>query len=323
MNDHSDKKSNNAEGQKDSSKNLAFQVAVVQAIIKASPYGILVVDENARIISINHLFFDLWGISSDNKFDSSGIKPIEDDDELLLKQVTQKVADPTTFVSRIKLLYENPAMDDHTEITLLDGRTLERNSTVLYDENKKYLGRVWFFRDVTDNKLATDNLTELANTDPLTGISNRRFFEKRAQEEFLHARSFDQRLSLLLFDIDKFKNINDHFGHLAGDEAIKSLCQKFTHKLRPIDLLGRLGGDEFAVLLPDTSPQCAMDVAERLRQNIENSSFKFDGQNIKVTITCGVASVVQGDNSISDVIKRADEALYQAKANGRNRSELI
>jgi len=305
------------------SRDYEFQMAIVNAILEASPDGILVVDDNAKVVSVNLRFFEIWNIPVEIEPTNRAVKLRSDEDEQLLKQVTARVKDKQGFVNRIQELYENPAINENSEVELLDGRTLERHSKALYGAQQQYLGRVWFLRDITERKMEENTLAELAQTDSLTGIANRRYFQQQALEAFLQAQRDKHPLSIILCDIDKFKNINDTYGHAAGDSVLKALCSRLLAKIRNNDILGRLGGDELAIVLPGTDTYGACIIADRLRFDIEQLEIHSESHTFQATITCGIASIKKHDDSIEAVINRADEALYVAKNNGRNRIEAI
>jgi diguanylate cyclase (GGDEF)-like protein len=157
--------------------------------------------------------------------------------------------------------------------------------------------------------------------DPLTGVGNRRAFFERA-EKLLHRSTFDGRPAvLLLFDLDRFKHVNDTFGHHAGDQVLKAFCGAATAALRPDDLFGRLGGEEFASLLPHTSLDEGLAVAERVRSNFEATTLEVGANTLAATVSVGVATSIDPSRKLADIFKAADQALYRAKANGRNRVE--
>ncbi|HEY9031015.1 MAG TPA: sensor domain-containing diguanylate cyclase [Kangiella sp.] len=164
-------------------------------------------------------------------------------------------------------------------------------------------------------------LEELAATDSLTGVANRREFTRRSEEEM--SRSYRNRtdLCLMVIDFDHFKEINDQYGHQAGDKVLKEFVKLTKEIMRPSDLLGRLGGEEFALLLPETNLCSALKVAERLRQYIEGNSIVIGKQKIKLTISIGVAKYKPKVDTVKKWLHRADEMLYQAKDRGRNRVE--
>jgi diguanylate cyclase (GGDEF)-like protein len=159
--------------------------------------------------------------------------------------------------------------------------------------------------------------------DPLTGIGNRRAFFERG-EKLLFRHTFERRsAALLLFDLDKFKHINDTFGHQAGDLVLTSFCGIATAALRPDDLFGRIGGEEFAAFLPHTSLDEGLAVAERIRSNFEVTTLKIGVTTLAATVSVGVAMTSDLSRNLSDLIGTADRALYRSKANGRNRVEHL
>lgn len=158
----------------------------------------------------------------------------------------------------------------------------------------------------------------LATQDPLTGLLNRRAFYSRADEEMNRANRFNHPLSVLIVDVDRFKTINDRFGHSAGDRALQHIAGCLRHDTRQIDLLARLGGEEFAVLLPETGLSTAAEVAGRLRLKVEESPYVLDDADVELTISIGVSSLSVALPTIDALTDAADEALYAAKHAGRN-----
>lgn len=171
-------------------------------------------------------------------------------------------------------------------------------------------------------KKSNEMLRELSNTDPLTGLYNRRHMMEILNREFQRAIRTDKALSMLMIDIDHFKSINDTYGHQQGDEVLKAVAQSARIQLRPYDLIARFGGEEFAVILPSTNLLTASIVAERLRSAISQLTFTDSMQDRQITISLGVACVASSDiQSVEELIHQADENLYNAKRNGRNRVE--
>ncbi len=174
-------------------------------------------------------------------------------------------------------------------------------------------------RDATERKKAEERLRYLATTDELTQINNRRHFMEQTETEFKRHKRYRSRLSLILFDIDHFKQINDTYGHDVGDMVLKKLAETTLGILREQDIFGRFGGEEFTIALPQTTIEGAHQLAERLRQLIECTPFSISSErHINVTISLGVTTFAPHDNNLDTLIKRADIALYQAKASGRN-----
>ena len=164
-------------------------------------------------------------------------------------------------------------------------------------------------------------LEQLAMTDYLTSLYNRRYFMQRGAEEFKRTRRNKQSLALLMLDIDEFKKVNDTYGHEAGDMALQQAAAVLKASLRETDILGRIGGEEFAVLLPNTLMEEAAILAERVREIMANSSFETLGEalTINITICIGVAAYAEGMSNIDELLRHADMALYNAKHGGRNR----
>jgi diguanylate cyclase (GGDEF)-like protein len=177
--------------------------------------------------------------------------------------------------------------------------------------------------DLAMQKLQQVNvqLEHLASTDSLTGAANRREFMQRAEQEIARVLRHHNPLSLLSMDLDYFKKINDKYGHQVGDEVLKSVISVCEHVLRPGDLLGRIGGEEFAILLPETDFNEALLVAERLRKAIEAHQTESNNIKVKCTVSIGAAAFDPQQDALKDLLKKADDQLYQAKNNGRNRVE--
>lgn len=165
---------------------------------------------------------------------------------------------------------------------------------------------------------ANEQLSRLAITDTLTGLWNRRHFEERVGHEIIKANRYKQPLSVLIFDIDHFKSVNDSYGHLVGDRVLVELCKMARQHTRDSDLLARWGGEEFIILMPNTGPNEAMAVTEKLRANFASHHFADAG---RITASFGIAPYQPGE-SVDHWISRADAALYEAKQEGRNRVKI-
>jgi two-component system, cell cycle response regulator len=161
----------------------------------------------------------------------------------------------------------------------------------------------------------------LALTDPLTGLYNRRYLGAHLDGMMNRADDNGKGPALLLFDIDRFKQVNDTYGHLAGDEVLCEIASRTLHDVRSFDLVARYGGEEFLVVMPETNLQVALVVAERLRLSIAERPFAVSGASasIPITVSVGIATMLSMNDSPTELLRRADEALYAAKNNGRNR----
>lgn len=176
--------------------------------------------------------------------------------------------------------------------------------------------------DISQRKEMEAELFRQASTDALTGISNRRYFQNLAEQEVRRARRFARDMTALMIDIDHFKPINDTFGHAAGDAVIQGVVKRALESLRQSDSIGRIGGEEFAVVLPETSLAAAFDVADRLRAHIQEKPIIAGLAAVECTVSIGVAQLSPQDNSMDELLQRADAALYVAKNKGRNRVEI-
>ena len=180
----------------------------------------------------------------------------------------------------------------------------------------------WLLRAEANRRRGYEKLLHnLATTDSLTGIFNRREFLRLAEGEVSRSRRYDNPISLIMLDVDHFKHINDRLGHATGDEVLVRLSAAVNSGLRKIDIFGRMGGEEFAILLPMTSEKPALEVAERVRKALTEMICIVDGQQIRVTASFGIASLGEKE-TLKSLLVRADDALYEAKHQGRNRSVM-
>jgi diguanylate cyclase (GGDEF)-like protein len=161
--------------------------------------------------------------------------------------------------------------------------------------------------------------TKAAGIDPLTGVANRRAFMKSAEQVIEQCRRENAPASVIMCDLDRFKSVNDTHGHAMGDAVIQKFCETVTDSLWPNDIFGRLGGEEFALVLPRSSIEAAYVRAERIRISFEENCRLIEGRRVSATVSCGVSVSANADHSLSDLLKLSDEALYRAKADGRNR----
>lgn len=183
-------------------------------------------------------------------------------------------------------------------------------------------GRIWLFTDVTAELQVAATLRDLAQSDPLTGVANRRHFEEQATQLLALAKAAGRVVTLMMLDADHFKRINDTHGHLAGDEVLRTLAARWHAVLRDRDLIGRFGGEEFIVLVATATRDEAVRIAERLRSEVANTPIMIDGEPVTITVSIGAATETMADGVPMTTLKvltaRADAALYRAKSNGRN-----
>lgn len=189
------------------------------------------------------------------------------------------------------------------------------------DEDKQVRYIFLSVNDVTEVVNYEEQLIEMNRKDALTGIFNRRFFAQKLQEEFIRGRRHNRPLSLIMIDIDHFKQVNDNYGHQVGDEVLKTFSARMQDRIRKTDMLARYGGEEFACLLPETNGESALLLAKDLCHIVAEETWVCRDVKLQMTISIGIA---EGRPEMADseaLLKKADDALYEAKA-GRNRAIL-
>lgn len=185
---------------------------------------------------------------------------------------------------------------------------------------------ICYIRDLREIRKAVEmknHLENLAFIDSLTRIYNRRYFMNEAERTIKDCKENNQKLSIILMDIDKFKDINDTYGHLVGDEVLRIVAERSKNIIRKKETIARYGGEEFIILLPNANIKEAIATSQRIRKNISSNKFRTDDHMIKVTASFGVSSLTDQNNTLEDMIRKADAALYLAKNNGRNRVETM
>ena len=219
--------------------------------------------------------------------------------------------------------------EEKAEVTMRDAeaQSYEIRTWPLFsaspNSGSRQIGRAVIFADVSAQVRLREELRGRAETDPLTGVANRRRFHQALEIECLRSARNRYPLSVLMIDLDFFKDVNDRYGHPAGDAALRIVAQLLLLSLRKTDLLARYGGEEFAVLLPETPGEGARVIAERIRQMVCQKPIVAEGCPMQVSVSIGVASHVDNSEATPEILlKRADLALYRAKALGRNRVEV-
>lgn len=205
-------------------------------------------------------------------------------------------------------------------ITRKDGRQVwawERGCGVKQDDGTDFLEGILL--DITDRKALETELEELATRDPLTGLFNRRQLSYVLEEELERARRYERPMALVWIDFDHFKEVNDSWGHAAGDAVLCSVSRTLQDSVRSVDAIGRFGGEEFVIVLPEMDIDEARDMAERLRQKVSHKPIMLDsGHSVPLTISIGVAVFPMHGHSVDTLCGAADKAMYQAKMRGRN-----
>jgi diguanylate cyclase (GGDEF)-like protein/PAS domain S-box-containing protein len=201
--------------------------------------------------------------------------------------------------------------------------SIEACATPVRNDDGAIIGCVEVFQDATSSVVVENayrQVREAADRDPLTGLANRRFLNRELERHLREGERSQQPFSVIMADLDHFKEINDTFGHMVGDQVLVKVAACLQNQCRPVDLVARFGGEEFVVLLPHEEVETAAHIAERLRQNIVMTAVDELGQR-HLTASLGVAQAASED-SVHRLLQRVDTALYRAKSLGRDRVEV-
>jgi len=254
-------------------------------------------------------------------FDTLGYRP----DEMIGHKLAEFYVHPEDREKIVTLIRENNgrATSVESELRHRDGHPIwvSTNAYMLRDQQGNTIGVEGIARDITERKAMEDELRVLSTHDDLTGSYNRRYFITEIERELDRARRYGSSLSLLVFDIDLFKNVNDSYGHPTGDAVLRQFARLCRATLRRSDVFARMGGEEFAALLPETERERAIQLCERLRQEVDQASFTDDNGTAAIHITISIGATVSNvsDHDFGQLYYRADRALYEAKNSGRNR----
>jgi diguanylate cyclase (GGDEF)-like protein len=289
--------------------------------VNCSENGLAVLDADDNFLFYNHSFADMFGLSEAST------------PELTHRDFITRLFSRGTCThfdrSGLEAWLEHVNSHHRTEpfgsfeIQLHDGRWLLLTKQV-YEGGRLVMACV----DITKHKQAElalraahEELERLAMTDELTGTSNRRHFLAQMEKEYERARRYRHFTSLAMLDLDHFKRVNDRYGHPAGDQVLKHFGALLLSHLRSEDAVGRLGGEEFALLLPETEQAGARTVLERIRQDLAGAALESIAPDFRYTFSAGIAEL-EPDTPFTcdDWVRAADQALYQAKSDGRNRS---
>ncbi|MDR3576500.1 MAG: diguanylate cyclase [Anaerolineaceae bacterium] len=267
--------------------------------------GVIVLDNQMRVIDFNPAVQNAFSLSKSS---------------MIGKDLSKVVPELGGVLAAHRALALDPLEIELEADGAFQRRLYEVRFTRLLDNRTTQIGQILLLRDITEQKNIQEKLQQLAITDPLTGLFNRRHFFDLASHEFKRSVRYGHPQSILILDVDHFKTINDTHGHAAGDDVLQNLAQKCGEQLRSFDVMARYGGDEFILMLPETEADKASQTAERLRQVIESRPLETDsGLQLYVTISFGIATLNASEGiSLDELIDRADTALYIAKNSGRN-----
>ena len=274
-------------------------------LVDMLPHPVWYKDSTGALRLYNRAFRDLFQLPEDGADIPSQLKDLDQQADSLVQA---------------KGLGGSAALEVNLEIGG-DQRTAIISKTLVGNGCAPLMGTVSLLTDITDHKRMESQLRQLATIDDLTGTLNRRAFFAAAEQEMERAVRYGNAVSVVMFDLDHFKQVNDRYGHALGDQALREAATALQAKLRDVDILGRLGGEEFAILLPETPLAGAMEVAERLRHAIAALSIprQSDQSPLSLTASLGVAERLPEEITVDKVLARADLALYRAKTDGRNR----
>ncbi|MFO7602213.1 MAG: EAL domain-containing protein, partial [Gammaproteobacteria bacterium] len=222
------------------------------------------------------------------------------------------------FSRHIMQILGTHEVSDTFEIVMADGRVVTQLSYPVNDQQGRFIGRLWVYEDVTRERQTAEQLIYLAERDSLTGLYNRHRFQEELSRMLADAERRSNRGALLFFDLDEFKYVNDTFGHRAGDAMLIRVAGEVSALVRRNEIISRIGGDEFAILIPDATQETAIHLAERIIRSIAQIPFRFEGQNLRLTTSLGIALYPDHGANTEELVAHADTAMYLAKEAGKN-----
>lgn len=287
------------------------------ALLNLIRLGILFIDQDRRVLYHNRAMLEIWGYPPETVL--VGCR-----DAVLKERAPVVLADPALYLAHIdRTVRGKQSISEEHEFHFADGRIVtDRSAVVAGEEAGRRIGRLWIYEDVTEARRTSMRLVELAERDELTGLYNRRRFHEELGRMLADAERRGSRLGLLAFDLDGFKPVNDTYGHQAGDEVLVGIAQAVGRIVRRNELLFRVGGDEFALLVPEGSADGLRELAHRLVETVAAMRFVFEGREARVTASVGIARFPDNAREGEALVAAADEALYRAKSEGRNRAAV-
>jgi len=289
---------------------LLFKTALLEAQAETTIDGILLVDEFDHIVLANKQFGLHFGIP-DELLSTR-------DDLIVRKHVMDQVQEPEPFLARIKYLNSRRDEKSRDELRCKNGKIFDRYSAPLVDSKGRYRGRIWYFRDITDRKVAEERVQYLAYYDALTGLTNRTLLQDRLATALAGARRRKDKVAILFLDLDRFKIINDSLGHSVGDLLLKEVAERLKTVAREQDTIARVGGDEFLIVLTGLKDVADAAVAAQRIVNVMTSGFVVQGHSVNVSCSIGISIFPEHGADCETLIKNADAAMYCAKDNGHN-----
>ncbi|MFN7724924.1 MAG: putative bifunctional diguanylate cyclase/phosphodiesterase [Rubrivivax sp.] len=282
-------------------------VAELQATLESTADGILVTDLAGRVRAFNRRFAQIWGVPDDllEQRDDAGVQA----------WMRRSVAEPEAYERRLQAVQQATLLSTTERLTLHGGQVLERVTRPLWSRGRPS-GRVYSFRDLTERLAAEERIEELALTDALTGLPNRRALAERVAAAAARWRRDSRGFALLVVDLDRFRQINDSLGHDTGDRVLLDVAHRIQGCMRAHDVLARVGGDQFAVLVHEADAGAAEATARRVL-NVVAQPCSIDGAQFTLTCSIGVALCPQHGHNIDDLSRHAETAMRAVKGGGR------
>ncbi len=281
------------------------------ALLSAMNLGILFVAADGRVIYHNPAFARIWMID-----EAEGLIGLTAQEAI--GRSVSVLARPDHYSRHMMAVLEAHELSERYEIQMTDGRVITEIDYPVRDREGRFIGHLWIYEDITHERQTAEQLVYLAERDALTGLYNRHRFQQELARAMLETDRHQSRCAVMFFDLDEFKAINDSYGHRAGDALLIRVAGEIGALVRRNEVLARLGGDEFAILLPGAENNEAEALADRVVRAVGQIPFRFEGQNLRVTTSLGIAYYPGHAIDTDDLVARADIAMYQAKASGKN-----
>jgi diguanylate cyclase (GGDEF)-like protein/PAS domain S-box-containing protein len=292
-------------------QNLRDEQSRLLSLLSAMNFGVVFVDRGQRIVYANPAFTEVWSIPATETLLGLNLFYV-------LKHADDVVLDQDVFPARLQELMADQRTTSTVEIRLASGRILKLQVCPVLDEERQFQGSVLIHEDITQAREAQNQLSFLAERDPLTGLFNRRRFERELGERIEGAGRSHERVALFFFDLDEFKSVNDLFGHRMGDQVLLQVAGEIRAQLRRSEFFARIGGDEFALIVSGADDEQIRALAERLMRVIEGLSVSLGEVRLSLTSSLGIAISPDHSRDALELISHADAAMYQAKDAGKN-----
>jgi diguanylate cyclase (GGDEF)-like protein/PAS domain S-box-containing protein len=281
------------------------------SLLSAMSFGVVFVDRGQRIVYANPAFAEVWSIPATEPLLGLNLFYV-------FKHADDMALEQETFTKRLEDLMSDHKATTTTEIRLASGRLLKLQVCPVLDEEHQFQGSVLIHEDITQAREAQNQLSFLAERDPLTGLYNRRRFERELAERLETAGRSHERVAVFFFDLDEFKSVNDLFGHRMGDQVLLQVAGEIRAQLRRSEFFARIGGDEFALVVNSADDDQIRSLAERLMRVIGGLSVQLGEVRLSLTSSLGIAISPDHSRDPLELIAHADAAMYQAKDAGKN-----